>query len=101
MLHEICDGGHPKLMEADLLILWVHYHDILAKFTSKHWNTQSAEKSSIYKVQGMASSLASVADDQEASKCLWFYLVLIEMTGPGHIWMLIGNDKSDCQNVGN
>lgn len=64
MLHEICDGGHPKLMEADLLILWVHYHDILAKFTSKHWNTQSAEKSSIYKVQGMASSLASVADDQ-------------------------------------
>ncbi|KAJ5648817.1 fungal-specific transcription factor domain-containing protein [Penicillium longicatenatum] len=64
MLHEICDGGHPKLMEADLLILWVHYHDILARFTSKHWNTESAEKSSISKMQGMASSLASVADNQ-------------------------------------
>lgn len=64
MLHAICDGGHPKLMEVDLLILWVHYHDILGKFTSRHWRKKSMENASIFKVPGMASSLASVADEQ-------------------------------------
>ncbi|OQD98953.1 hypothetical protein PENVUL_c068G00604 [Penicillium vulpinum] len=64
MLHVICDGGYPKLMEADLLILWVHYHDILGKFTSRHWRVQSAENASIFKIPGMASTLASVAHDQ-------------------------------------
>ncbi|KAF7595989.1 hypothetical protein BBP40_004135 [Aspergillus hancockii] len=64
MLHTICDGEHPKLMEVDLLILWVHYHDILGKFTSRHWRIKSAENASIFKVPGMASSLASVADGQ-------------------------------------
>lgn len=64
MLHKICDGGHPKLIEFDLLILWVHYHDVLGKFTSRHWKVQSAENASIFKVPGMASTLASVANDQ-------------------------------------
>ncbi|KAJ5823594.1 fungal-specific transcription factor domain-containing protein [Penicillium robsamsonii] len=64
MLHLICDGGHSKLMEADLLILWVHYHDTLGKFTSRHWRVQSAESASIFKIPGMTSTLASVAHDQ-------------------------------------
>jgi hypothetical protein len=51
-------------MDADLLILWVHYHDILGKFTSRHWRTQSAESASIFNIPGMTSTLASVAHDQ-------------------------------------
>jgi hypothetical protein len=68
MLHRICDGGHPKLMEVDLLVLWVHYHDILGKFISRHWKIQSAESASIFQVPGMASSLVtSIANDQVKS----------------------------------
>ncbi|KAJ6086832.1 fungal-specific transcription factor domain-containing protein [Penicillium canescens] len=67
MLHKICDGGHPKLIEFDLLVLWVHYHDVLGKFASRHWKVQSAENASIFKVPGMASTLASVANDQVIS----------------------------------
>ncbi|KAJ5753210.1 fungal-specific transcription factor domain-containing protein [Penicillium odoratum] len=46
-------------MEVDFLVLWVHYHDILGKFTSRHWKVQSAENASLFKVPGMASTLVS------------------------------------------
>lgn len=65
MLHIICEGGHPRLMEVDLLILWVHYHDILGKFTTRHWKVDTAENKALLKTPGMASTLvASVAKNQ-------------------------------------
>jgi hypothetical protein len=43
----------------------VHYHDILGKFASRHWKLQSVENTSIFfKVPGMASTLASVPNNQ-------------------------------------
>lgn len=65
MLHFICEGDHPKLMEVDILVLWVHYHDILGKFTSVHWRVESTENKPLYKTPGMASALVtSVAKNQ-------------------------------------
>lgn len=59
MLHSICEEGHPKLTEVEYLVLWVHYHDILGKFISRHWRVKSAENESLFKVPGMASNLVS------------------------------------------
>ncbi|KAL3472591.1 fungal-specific transcription factor domain-containing protein [Aspergillus californicus] len=64
MLHEICDGGHPMLVEFDVLILWVHYHDILGKFASRHWKIESAENASMFRVPGTAASLVHAPQDQ-------------------------------------
>jgi hypothetical protein len=65
-------------MEVDLLVLWVHYHDILGRFTSKHWKVNSAY-ASILETPGMASDLvSSIANDQvrlgfslTGYSCLW------------------------------
>lgn len=52
-------------MEVDPLVLWVHYHDILGKFTSVHWNTGSIEDRPLYKTPGLATTLVtSVNKDQ-------------------------------------
>ncbi|CAI7626966.1 unnamed protein product [Penicillium pancosmium] len=65
MLHNICEGGHPKLMEVDHLVIWLHYHDILGKFASRHWRVKSVENASLFKVPGRASTLvSSIANDQ-------------------------------------
>jgi hypothetical protein len=101
MLHHICDGGHSKLMEVDQLVLWVHYHDILGKFASKHWKTKSAENASMFQVPGMASSLvSSIANDQVRFESLLIahWCVLIKFLGIGNIWMLTRNDQFDFQN---
>ncbi|KAK2780923.1 hypothetical protein FQN52_002020 [Onygenales sp. PD_12] len=59
ILRSLCLQGLPKLSETDLLALWVHYHDVLARFSVRHWRWDATVTSAVLQITEPVTKLVS------------------------------------------
>ncbi|KAK2805124.1 hypothetical protein FQN50_006369 [Emmonsiellopsis sp. PD_5] len=65
ILHNICLQGLPKSTGTDLLALWVHYHDVLARFSVRHWRWDATVTSAVLQTTDVATKFVSPISEKK------------------------------------